>query len=55
MAEESGAGFVDLYGRFVDEKGRPVKEYLLPDGVHLSDKGYEVWAGALERIIDQKA
>lgn len=51
IAEEKGVGYVDLYRRFVDGKGGPVKNYLLPDGVHLSDEGYAVWAEALEKII----
>ncbi len=53
VAEEKGTGYIDLYSRFVDEKGGPMKEYLLPDGVHLSDRGYAVWAEALEGIIEQ--
>ena len=53
IAEEKGTGYIDLYSRFVNEKGGPVKEYLLPDGVHLSDRGYAVWAEAIEGTIKQ--
>jgi lysophospholipase L1-like esterase len=55
MAEENGAGYIDLYRRFVDEKGVPVKDYLRPDGVHLSEEGYAVWAEALKGMVKQKA
>jgi lysophospholipase L1-like esterase len=50
MAEEKGGEFIDLYRRYVDGEGVAVKDYLLPDGVHLSDQGYAVWAETLEKI-----
>ncbi len=53
MAEEKGAGYIDLYREFIDEKGAPVTDYLLSDGVHLSGRGYVVWAETLEGIIEQ--
>jgi len=53
IAEEKGVGYLDLYRRFVDGEGGTVKEYLLPDGVHLSDRGYAVWAESLRGIIGQ--
>jgi len=51
MAEEKGGEFIDLYRLFVDGEGAAVKDYLLADGVHLSDQGYAVWAETLEKII----
>jgi len=53
IADEKDVGFIDPYQRLVDEQGGPVKEYLLPDGVHLSDEGYAAWAKALKGIIEQ--
>ena len=44
--------FLDIYKLFVNRAGRPIKDYLLDDGVHLSDKGYAVWSEALEEIIN---
>lgn len=52
LARDSGAEYLDVYGRFVDTKGRPVREYLLDDGVHVSGAGYEVWSGMIESIIN---
>ncbi|MBL7031739.1 MAG: GDSL family lipase [Nitrospira sp.] len=52
LAEETGAEFLDVYSLFIDTKGNPIKEYLLDDGVHLSNAGYAVWAVALEKIIN---
>jgi lysophospholipase L1-like esterase len=51
IAEETGTVYLDIYGFFVREDGSVVREYLLDDGVHLSDKGYEIWSGVLEEII----
>jgi lysophospholipase L1-like esterase len=51
LADETAAKFLDIYTLFTDRNGKPIKEYLLEDGVHLSAHGYAVWAAALERII----
>lgn len=50
-AKEIGAEYLDLFGLFADAQGRPIENYLLDDGVHISDKGYAVWAGAVERFL----
>jgi lysophospholipase L1-like esterase len=36
---------VDVQKYFIDNRGNPIKEYLLDDGVHLSEAGYNVWSG----------
>jgi len=51
LADESGTEYLDIYRDFTHADGRVIREYLLSDGVHLSDKGYEVWAGVLEEVI----
>ncbi|MBI5057453.1 MAG: GDSL family lipase [Nitrospirae bacterium] len=51
LAKDTGVEFLDLYKLFIDDQGKPVKEYLLDDGVHLSGKGYDVWCGELAQII----
>ena len=52
LAGTTGVEFMDLHNLFIDNQGRPVKDYFLDDGVHLSDKGYDVWSEALEEIIN---
>ena len=51
IAQETRAEVLDLYSRFVDPRGEPVRDYLLPDGVHLSGKGYARWAEVLEQTF----
>jgi len=52
LAGTTGAEFLNLHNLFIDNQGRPVKGYFLDDGVHLSDKGYDIWSDALEEIIN---
>ncbi len=52
LSGDSDVDYLDIYGRFVDVNGSPVKEYLLDDGVHLSARGYAVWSEAIEEIIN---
>lgn len=51
LAEDTGTEYVDIHRRFIDTKGKPIKEYLLDDGVHVSSTGYAVWSKAVEEII----
>lgn len=50
-AAELGAEYLDLHLLFLDRGEEGVADYLLDDGVHLSGKGYEVWANAVEELI----
>ena len=52
LALEMNTGYLDIHSRFVDTEGRPVREYVLVDGVHLSEAGYEVWSNLVEQVID---
>ncbi len=53
LAEDANAEYLDIYGLFIDNDGRAKKDYLLEDGVHLSNEGYAVWARAVDEIINQ--
>ncbi|NOZ68616.1 MAG: GDSL family lipase [Deferribacteres bacterium] len=52
LSEASGVEYLDIYSKFVDAGGEPVREYLLDDGVHLTARGYAVWSEVLEEIIN---
>ncbi len=43
--------YLDIYNLFIDREGRPIREYLLDDGVHLSDEGYTIWSKVIEERI----
>lgn len=43
--------YLDLYPLFLDKDSKAVTAYYEADGVHLSEKGYEVWARALEETV----
>ncbi len=49
LAGETGASFLDPGRAFLNEKGALHPGYFLPDGVHLSERGYEAWATAIEQ------
>lgn len=51
IADDFSAEYLDVYGLFVDPQGIPMRENLLDDGVHLSDKGYHAWANEVERFL----
>ena len=52
LAEDTGAQYLDIYYLFVDEEGMAQGDYLSADGVHLSNRGYEVWSDELDGIIN---
>lgn len=52
LVVRKGARFLDLSSRLADREGRPL-EGIMPDGLHLSVKGYQVWADALKPILTQ--
>jgi lysophospholipase L1-like esterase len=52
LSGDTGVDFLDVHKLFIDERGEPVMDYLLYDGVHVSEKGYNVWSEALEKIIN---
>lgn len=51
IAREFGAWYLDVYGVFVDANGGVKAGLLSDDGVHLSNKGYEVWAKEVEKLF----
>lgn len=51
IAKEFKVEYLDIYSLFIDSDENPISDYLLDDGVHLSEKGYEVWAKAVEGFL----
>jgi lysophospholipase L1-like esterase len=40
--------YIDIFKEMLDPSGKPNKEYFMPDGLHLSPKGYQVWTGLVK-------
>jgi len=51
LADKMNVFYLDIYRKFIDTKGMPIREYLLEDGVHLSRAGYAVWSRVVEEVI----
>ncbi len=47
--------YLDIYSLFTVQGDNANRLLLLEDGVHISDKGYEVWSSAIERYLRDKA
>lgn len=48
LAEDTGIGHLDIHGAFVREGAGGC---LLPDGVHLNEKGYALWSGLIGGML----
>lgn len=46
--------FVDIYPAMLGADGLPMKDLFLSDELHPSQKCYEMWAGILRPVLDQK-
>lgn len=51
LALQSGTVYLDLYPLFIDRNSRVISSYYEPDGVHLSDAGYEIWSKTIEENV----
>ena len=49
IAQQEGAGYLNLHSLFTDEKGQ-MQPNLTTDGIHLSRHGYKVWQEALQHV-----
>ena len=51
IADAEKVGYLDIYSLFLDPEGRTIADYLLEDGVHVSEKGYRVWSDEIEKHL----
>ena len=35
--------FIDVYHKMIGEDGKPITEYYVEDGLHLTEQGYDLW------------
>jgi lysophospholipase L1-like esterase len=51
IAKEKNIVYLNLYPLFLGEDSKPARIYYEADGVHLSERGYETWANAIETAV----
>lgn len=44
--------FIDIWQPMLGPNGEPREELFRDDGLHLSDKGYELWASLVQPVVD---
>ena len=49
-----GLVYLDVFTPMLDEEGQPRKELFVEDGLHLNEKGYELWTSLLKPHLAQK-
>jgi len=48
-----GWHWIDIYNAMLSSDGKPNPAYYLPDGLHLNEKGYEVWKIAVKNELSK--
>ncbi len=43
--------FINVYNRMTDNAGYPKREFLDPDGLHISDRGYALWKEIVQQYL----
>ena len=51
-AADGNMVFVDIDKPMMGEDGKPREELLVKDGLHLSEKGYEIWTGLVKPHLE---
>jgi lysophospholipase L1-like esterase len=44
--------WVDIFNAMLTADGRPNPEYYLPDGLHLTKKGYDIWKNSIQNAFN---
>lgn len=45
--------FIDTVSKYLGEDGQPIKAYFIGDKLHLTQKGYDVWAEIIKENLDK--
>jgi lysophospholipase L1-like esterase len=48
----SGVVFADIWSPMTDDHGNVLKNIFLDDGLHMNNKGYQIWAEALSEFLN---
>ena len=53
IARKDNLHYADTATPMLDDDGKPPAELFIRDGLHLSDKGYELWTGIVKPLIEK--
>jgi lysophospholipase L1-like esterase len=51
IKKQPNAQYIDIYNQMTDASGYPKRELYLPDGLHLSAKGYDLWRATVLKYL----
>ena len=51
-SENSNLEFADVWEVMLDEKGMVYQDIFIEDGLHMNQKGYDLWAGFLRKYFE---
>lgn len=43
--------FIDVFKKMLDKSGQPIAEYYTGDGLHMSEKGYQLWKEIINSFL----
>jgi lysophospholipase L1-like esterase len=46
--------WVDIFTPMLNNNGKPDSDYFIADGLHLNEKGYQLWSSILHNALDLK-
>jgi lysophospholipase L1-like esterase len=49
--EQENLGYIDIFTPMLGDDGLPRKELFVEDGLHLNEKGYELWASVVGDVL----
>jgi lysophospholipase L1-like esterase len=51
LSKHPNTQYIDVYNQMTDANGYPCRELFMPDGLHLSSKGYDLWRGNVLKYL----
>lgn len=51
LAGQKNAVYVDVFSATMDSEGQPLKNIYVEDGVHMNQRGYDIWAKVLKPYL----
>ena len=50
-ATDERLGYIDIVPAMLGPDGMPIAELFVKDGLHMTDKGYEIWTAAVAKAL----